>query len=409
MLNTDTKLLTLPILALLTYIVFTYLPLIYTYLPFFGKIKIVLIAGIIMLIGYIFSRDKYMNTGVQRQPEVIAWAGFLGVMLFGLLLSLDRGRTQSILIANIKYFTVLFVMINVIDSSRRIDMILGVFSACAVGMAISSIINSITGAIPHEGYKRIVAIESGIFGDPNDLALLFNTTLPFLLYFLLKRQKKLIPFLGIITVITAIMLTYSRGGFLGLCSVGLGFYLFFARKNKKYLFLIAILAISFWFFSPDTYKERISTITDFEVDEETGMTGTRMDAWRIVVKEGLKHPILGAGAGSSYYLAGKEMSDWHQVHNSFIQILVEMGIPGFIFYMLLYLFPFKQYWNSLGKTPKISDIDISRYKLTLVAFLSYAVTVFFLPQAYSPILYMLTGIALIQRELIFKKQKLTNA
>lgn len=407
--DSDAKTITFPIFLFLIYIVCAYFSLIYIYFPFLGKMKIVLLAGIALVISYVVARGDYTNFEAYRSSIFFAWLGFLTVLVVSLLVSLDRGLTLNLIFVNIKYFIIFMVMIKIIDNNKRIDLLLCIFSACAVGMAVNTILNYLVFGQTFEDSYRAMAVGYGIFGDPNDLALLFNTTLPFLFYFLLKRERKLIPLLGIITVITAIMFTYSRGGFLGLCAVGFGFYLFIARRRKRYVFLVLILAVLFWYLAPDAYKERISTITQWEVDEKTGMTGTRIDAWRLVLKEGIKHPILGSGAGCSTYLGGRAMSDWHSTHNTFVQVLVETGMAGFTFYILLYIFPFKQYWNFFRKIAEVSEIDILRFRMTLVSFLSYATTAFFLPQAYSPILYTLTGIALIQGVLISKKQNFLNA
>jgi O-antigen ligase len=404
--NSKARLITLPIFLLLIYIVCTYFPLIYIYFPFLGKMRIVLLAGIALVISYVVARGDYTNLEAYRSSIFFTWLGFLTVLVASLLVSLDRGLTLNLIFVNIKYFIVFMVMVKIIDNNKRIDLLLCIFSACAVGMAVNTILNYLVfGQTLGDSY-RAMAIESGIFGDPNDLCLFFNTCLPFLLYFFVKGKRKLIPFLGTIAIITAVILTYSRGGFLGLLAVGVGFYMFFARKNKKYLLLILVLAVVFWFLAPEAYKERISTITQWEVDEETGMTGTRMDSWRLVLKEGIKHPILGSGAGCSTYLGGRAMSDWHATHNSFIQVFVETGLFGLCFYILLFFLPYKQYRSLVRQASVEGNLYFIRFRLILVSFGSYATTVFFLPQAYSPILYTLTGIAVIQTQLISQKQPL---
>jgi O-antigen ligase len=98
------------------------------------------------------------------------------------------------------------------------------------------------------------------------------------------------------------------------------------------------------------------------------------------------------------------MSDWHLIHNSFIQIFSETGLLGLSFYMLLFFLPYKQYRNYTSHNIVEGDLHHLRFGMVILSFVGYTVTVIFLPQAYSPILYMLTGIAIIQSELI-KKEK----
>ena len=399
--NSDAKFLSTPIVALLICIVCTYFPLLYTYLPVLGKMKIALLAGIILLVSYLANQQNYRNPDVYRNPIFLAWLGLLGVLILGLLVSLDRGMTLDYIKMNIKYFIVFMVMIKIIDSSRRLDLVIRVFVACGVCMALKTIINYLTGQTSLHGvYTSSRAMSIGIFGDPNDLALLYNVTLPFVLFFLVKAKKKFLPFVGILMIITAIILTFSRGGFLGLCAVGVGFSILYARKRKKYLVFMLMIVLLFWFLAPPEYSERISSIFDWEVDPETGETGTRMDAWRLVIREGLKQPVLGVGAGSSYYVAGTGSDDWHLIHNSFIQIFSESGLLGLFFYLLLFYLPYKQYRAAVRLDHRDVGVHLLRFSMIVVSFFSYGVTIVFLPQAYSPILYTLTGIAIIQAQLI---------
>ena len=161
-----------------------------------------------------------------------------------------------------------------------------------------------------------------------------------------------------------------------------------------------MLVFLFWCFAPVGYSERMATIFGWEVDQDTGETGTRMDAWRLVIREGIKHPVLGVGAGCSIYISGRAKSDWHSIHNSFIQVFSESGFLGLFFYLLLFYLPYKQYRAAVRLDHRDEDVDLLRFSMIVVSFLSYGVTVVFLPQAYSPILYTLAGIAIIQAQLI---------
>ena len=252
------------------------------------------------------------------------------------------------------------------------------------------------------GGYRAIALDRGLFGDPNDLALLNNTLLPFIFYFLLTGRKIIVSLAAATCVILANILTFSRGGFLGMLVVLTSLPVFFAEYRKRSLALLSILAVLILIFAPTSYWDRISTITSWKVDQETGMTGTRLDAWKLVLTASLEKPLMGVGAGNSYYISGREAGDWVSIHNSFIQILSELGIFAlayfsffFILFRSLNIVILKSYWKN-KKTPR----GLILYKCTLISFLSYATTTLFLPQAYNPLLYMLTGIWVIQSERI---------
>jgi O-antigen ligase len=248
--------------------------------------------------------------------------------------------------------------------------------------------------------NRAMALEGGLFGDPNDLAMLFNVTLPFMLYYYLTAKYKLFSILGIIVTVCAVMLTYSRGGFLGLCAVTIGFLMLKGGKRGRYIILIVIAALLFWSLAPDSYKNRIMTISkEARVDENLGEYPGRLQAWIELLPEGMKNPILGVGAGCSNYVAGRAISDWHSMHNSFLQVFLESGLIGFFFYACIFLSQYKQYRHFKRKYSNVFNINIERIKFTLLSLLAFAVTAFFLPQAYSPILYFISGASVINAEL----------
>lgn len=397
------RLITVPIFLLMIYTVFTFLPILYTYMPFWGQMRIVLVAGSGLLLTYIITSGSYNNIDAWKNPIFYALAGFIMVAYLGLIVSLDRGATLIISNATIKHIVVIAIMIKIIDSRKRLDLIMKTYIACGVGMALSTIINEFQGETFQQSI-RVTAIDSGIMADPNDLALFLNSTIPFLLYYFVTVKRKIIPLIGIIAVILAIMLTYSRGGFLGMAATGIGFVLISGTKAKRYAAVVLIGAILFWLGAPGEYKERLSTIkTEARIDEATGKYPGRMQAWVELLPKGMESPLLGVGAGNSYYLAGKYIKDWHAMHNSFLQAFLEVGLFGFICYAALYFLPHRQYRRF--KTYKNEEIisDISRYKFLLLSLTCYAISAFFLPQAYSPILFFISALALIQSELISRK------
>ena len=407
----DNKTITLPIIFLSIFVLFTFLPAIYTYVPILGVMKIVLIGGIGLLISYFFSSRKYTNYFAYSNPIFIAWLGFLVTMFLGMLTSYDRGITLELIIAQSKNIVVFIIMIKIIDTENRLDFIIKIFSFCGVGMALSTLLNFFVFKNTFQNSYRAMGVGSGIFGDPNDLALLFDVTLPFLLFYYFKSKKRTIPLLAISIVVLAVIITYSRGGFLGLCSVLLGSMIFLKDKRAKIITLVIMATVLFIALAPVEYVERISTIfTEAQVDKETNKYPGRLQNWIEILPSGLKSPLVGAGAGCSLYLFGQlNQTDFILAHNSFLMIFLEMGFLGLGFFIMIFIYPCRQYYqqkNYLHHAGETSNIE--RYKFILLSFLAFAVTGFFLPQGYSPIIFFLSSIALIQHELAVKAIGLSN-
>ena len=404
------KRITLPIFFLLVYIVCTFFPQIYIFFPFLGTISAVLIAGWGLLLSYVITRDKYHNPKAYENPVFKTWIGFLTVLIFGIIFSVDRGRSQGVAIVCLKFFLIFLITIKIIDSPKRLDMLFGFFATCGVGMAISCLYNYIIGESWFGGIK-FFAIAVGIFADPNDLGILLNSTLPFVLYFYLKGRRKLISLISLIgmgIIITAIVVTFSRGSFVGLCMVGFGFYRIIGKKTKKYLVLLLLGILLVPFFAPGGHMERMKTIYTWEVDEETGKTGTRLDIWIPNLIMCMKNPIFGVGAGNSMYVNAKTANDWHDTHNAPLQVLTDIGFIGLYFYILLFIIPFRYYKQITRQHIKLSNEDLLRMRVILLSFIGFGATAFFLPHAYSPILFLLTGFYVAQLELIAKSTVISN-
>lgn len=386
--------LTAPIAFVLVFVVCTFFPKIYTFFPVLGKVRIVLLVGIALLITFLATYKNYQNLTAHKNPICKAWVAFLGVMLVGVLISQDRGLSQNTFIAAAKIFLIFFIMIKITDSYRRLDVILAVFGACGAGMGLFA-----AAGRQVIGEYRSIALETGLFGDPNDLGLLLNSTLPFLLFFYLTGRSKRLALIGMSIIVIAIISTFSRGAFLGLCVMGFAFSVLVGRMMKRYI-LLAILAFTLIFvFAPESHMERMATIVNWE-SGETGMTQRRIDAWKIGLAEGLKRPILGRGAGTSIYAMGTTSGDWHVMHNSPLQIFIEMGLVGLFFYGLLFYIPYRFYRYIAKRADEFSGEELLRFKTTLLALIGFGATAFFLPQGYSPILFMLTGFLVIESELM---------
>lgn len=387
--------LSLPIFSLMVYMMGTFFPVIYYLFPFLGRMKMVVWASVVMLTSYILDQKSYSNGSAHNNPIFRCWLGILILMALGIVVSRDRGATLGVLNGNLKYFMFLFLTIKVVDSTRRAHVVFYTFAACGVGMSLMTIANYFTGQWLLGDY-RAVALEDGRWGDPNDLALLLVSTLPFNLYAFFVGKRRLIPILSMGAISLAIILTFSRGGFLGLMAVVISSFLILGMKLRKILWILP-LVVTIYAVTPSTYGDRLRTIVDWETDSETGLTGTRIDSWTVALNGAMDNIALGVGAGAGFYILGRDSRDWHNVHNSFIQIFLELGILGLVSYGFIYFLPIKRFLSRSRNN--LSERLTAMWRTIIIAFLAFATTAFFLPQAYSPILYMLSSLAIVLMEL----------
>jgi len=242
--------------------------------------------------------------------------------------------------------------------------------------------------------------------DSNDTAYIMVCFLP-LVYYSAKARKgilKLMMFLLVGVMMVVIIKTGSRGGFLGLLAVVV-MVLLKERKNIiKTLLFATLLTIVFSIFAGQDYWDKIASIADTN-DYNYNARGGRLDLWKSGIKLMFSNPVLGVGVGQYNVAEGLSHADvggkWSTAHNAYIQIGVELGLPGFFFFLLLLV-------HNITSIRKIQRQPCYGYSSTRLSAISsgleiglygYCACAIFLSQAYSPVLMylsaMITGLKFI--------------
>ncbi|MFO0687464.1 MAG: O-antigen ligase family protein [Myxococcota bacterium] len=186
----------------------------------------------------------------------------------------------------------------------------------------------------------------GIIGDENELALACNTAVP-MAYFgaVSSRGWKRLVYAGIgLVLLASIVISLSRGGFVGLVGI-VGYIILISKYRLRAIAGIAIAAAVFYVAVPRTYINEVLSIgqeASGEVEDGTG--DIRLFLWQTAFNMWKDNPILGVGAGNSRYNTGKYQADWEgplysgkdwsgmAIHSGFFELLSEMGSAGVFFY-----------------------------------------------------------------------------
>jgi len=256
---------------------------------------------------------------------------------------------------------------------------------------------------------------SGRFGellyyDANDVALVFVSSLPFLLYIFIttrRWQVKLAAVVGLGLVMLSVMRAGSRGGFLALLAITLFLlFRFGGVKSWKRFSFVAALAGLFLVTATDATWRQLQTMMnpkeDYNMTEETG----RKKIWMRGIGYMMERPVFGVGV-YCFPQAEGHLSDlsreraannrglkWSAAHNSFVQIGAELGFPGLVAFVGMLLIGFRTLVRIRRRFRDPSD-DHQRAKgLTdalTASLIGYCVAGFFLSQAYSGFLYLTIG------------------
>jgi probable O-glycosylation ligase (exosortase A-associated) len=136
----------------------------------------------------------------------------------------------------------------------------------------------------------------------------------------------------------AIIFTYSRGAFVGLCAMTVVFWLRSRAKLATGALIVAV-ALSVYCFVPQHWFDRMATIETYEQDYSAT---SRIDFWRISLRIAELHPILGGGFRVTYWPAITNsmlenttiprLVKPRAMHSIWFEVLSEQGWVGFAFF-----------------------------------------------------------------------------
>jgi len=241
---------------------------------------------------------------------------------------------------------------------------------------------------------RTSGVTGGMFASANDFAQIIDMFLPFpiLLFSYVKKTYQKLVFAGMTALgLMALVMTGSRGGFLGLMAV---LFVLTLRSSRKVLiiFMAVVIIGAGLIFAPSSYIDRIQSITEYEQDQSAS---DRLDAWIVGLKMYLASPLTGIGAGC--FNAGSEEFGFDRdlvAHNTFVSVLAEMGTPGIVAFLLLFYYGFRASRRIRRRLEALNDKKSWIYLIAtgLTASLAaYMVTAFFLTTTFYSNLYMLLG------------------
>jgi len=320
----------------------------------------------------------------------------LGLLLTGFLsipLALEPGRAFQGAIEFFKVIVMFIVMVNVMRTEKRLrGLILLVLSVSCV-LSLAAINDYAHGNLALQG-RRIAGLIGGLFDNPNDLALHLVTMIPIsLALFLASRGplKKSLYLISSLLMVLGMVVTFSRGGFLGFVCVIAFLAWKLARRNRVIFGVMALtlvmLAVAL---APGAYRSRLSTTSD-------DSAVARTDDLKRSILVAARHPLFGVGMGN--YILYSNMNK--ATHNAYTQVAAEMGLAALLLYTWLLLSPVKglrlieQATRASKRRPPVFYLAIG-LQASLVG---YMVASFFASVAYLWYAYYLVAYAVCLRRI----------
>jgi O-antigen ligase len=146
-------------------------------------------------------------------------------------------------------------------------------------------------------------------------------------------------------VICGVVLTFSRGAFLGMAAMVV-LYVLHYRRIKIAITVIVLLVIGAAL-APSAVYERLGRGLDDDArtslnSESDDLTAGRVYTWRQLAPEILRSPVWGRGQLSTQWSTHVKSSHYHasHPHNMYLEILMDLGLAGafamFLFYRHLW-------------------------------------------------------------------------
>jgi putative inorganic carbon (hco3(-)) transporter len=303
------------------------------WIPGLAAVPLAKITGILILWALFFS---FSNIRWHIPPEVTFLCLLVAQLWFTVPFSpVWRGGAFNVMLNFSKVLPLVIVIYGAVRSMKRLQRILFVQVASVATIAIASIVNA------HTSGGRLQGVLSGMYENPNDLALVIDLSLPICLALALRSRsywKKLAWTVAILGMIYAVSLTASRGGAIAFVVVALVCLWQLGIKGRRFylLLLVPVALIAIWLYGGSALRERfaqtdISSTTNEHESEASGSAKARKELLYKSLEVTAQHPLFGVGPGNFEIVSGV----WHVSHNSYTQISAEGGVPAFVLYVLI--------------------------------------------------------------------------
>lgn len=313
----------------------------------FGTFPLSRIVAVVAVLAYLAAK---LGTGerlsiLPLELKMLGVITLLGVA-FTPLAAAPMDSVNMLLDMFIKVMIIFVLMLNVITTRERLRSMMNLVVVCGTIFAALAIKSYLIGDFTVVQKQdvgvvglRISGAVGGFFGNPNDLATSLDLLLPLAVALALTSHglKRIFYFACGVVLTAGVIVTFSRGGFLGLIAMS-GVLLWKAGRQNRIVTVLAF-ALMFGVFvlaMPSGYGGRISSM--FNIGEDpTGSSQARRELLDRAINVAVHHPIIGIGMGNFHIFSIHEQV----AHNSYLEISAELGLAGLLAYLVLILAPLR--------------------------------------------------------------------
>jgi len=369
--------------------------------PALASVPLALIAALITLLAFIPSQLALEGSLTARPREV----QMILLLCLAALLSVPFAVSPTDAIhvfwePFLKAVIVFIVIVNVVRTERRLKGMFYLAFAVTCVLCFSALNDYRLGNLTVEGYRVSGSIAGGMFDNSNDLGIHLATMFPLALMLGFAARNflgKILYWAIALFAIATLVVTFSRGAFIGLLAAILFMSWKLARRRRGVVIISLILGVLvFIAAAPGSYWIRLLSIFDPSLDA-FGSSTARSQMLQQSFLVALRHPLLGIGIGNFSLVSSSGLVS----HNSYTQVASEMGMGALLLYTMFLTAPL----NRLQKIERETLTVASNSRFYYIAvglqgsLVGYMFSSFFVSVAYYWFIYYLVGYAVCFRRI----------
>ena len=372
------------------------------FFPSLRTVQLALFMALATLLVYLPSQLAIQGNLTERLREV----NLLMLLTLLALLSIPFGISPPDALNAfwefMKAIIIFIVIVNVVFTTRRLKGMFLIALAVTCTLAIGAINDYRLGNLTVEGYRVSGIITGGMFENPNDLGIHLAIMFPLLLTLTLASRRivmKVLYGVGTVLCLSASVVTFSRGNFLGVVAASLVLAWKLSRRRRFLVVLgVVVGVLTFVSLTPPSYWVRVASIFDPSLDAfgSSSMRGELLKQSFLVT---LRHPIIGVGIGNFTLMSARSLVS----HNSYTQIGAELGGFALLIYAMFIVAPLRRLKMIERETLTLKTPTHTWFYFLAVglqaSLVAYMVSSFFASVAFYFFVYYLVGYAVCLRHI----------
>ena len=351
-------------------------------------------AAVLTLLAFIPTQISLEGTLTARPREINLVLLLLLAGLLSIPFAIVPSEAWNAFVDFTKVITMFVVMVNVMRTEWRWRWMFWLALLVSIILSVYALIDYHLGNVKVGGDRIEGVINGGIFGNPNDMALHLVTMIPLALGLLFVARgfhRKLFYGLCALLMLAAIVVTFSRGGFLALVCASFVLAWKLGRRHRVAVVTLFLLAgIIFFTLVPSSFIARVSS--SFGGDLDGGSAAARQTLlWQSVIVT-LRNPLFGIGMNNFHNVSAREQVS----HNAYTEVSAEMGVFALVVYAFFIWSAFRR-MRGIERETYDSRSQTRVYYLAVglqASLIGYMVGSFFASVAYQWYIYYLVGYAL---------------